>query len=163
MGFQERTIADHKERLNKVLAYIQENLDGPLSLETLSRVACFSPFHFHRVFAANIGEPLNAYIRRLRLEKAAFDLCHSEETITQIALSVGYETAAAFTKAFKQYFGKNPSEFKKNLPSFQEMVDSIKQNWEQLNLSPPKFSPPFDIKRALFREEIPATIPIRRE
>lgn len=114
MSFREETIKDHKERLNRVLVYIQENIGHSLSLETLSDIACFSPFHFHRLFTAYVGETLNDYIRRSRLERAALKLCHSEESITSIALSAGYETPASFTKAFRLHFGKNPTEFKKD-------------------------------------------------
>lgn len=106
------TVRDHRERINRVLLHIQENLDGPLSLDALASVACFSPFHFHRLFAAYVGESLSGYIRRLRLERAAMTLQHSKGQITSIALDAGYETPAAFTKAFKHHFGKPPSEFK---------------------------------------------------
>ncbi len=114
MPFREETVKDHKERLNRVLIHIQENIDKPLSLETLADVACFSPFHFHRIFAAYVGETLKDYIRRTRLEWAAMKLCQTERPITDIALAIGYETPAAFTKAFGQHFGKNPTEFKKS-------------------------------------------------
>lgn len=114
MPFRETTITDHKERLNRVLIHIQENIDKPLSLETLADVACFSPFHFHRLFAAYVGETLNDYIRRTRLEWAAMKLCQTERPITDIALATGYETPAAFTKAFSQHFRKTPTEFKKS-------------------------------------------------
>ena len=57
-----------------MLIHIQENIDKPLSLEALADVACFSPFHFHRIFAAYVGETLNDYIRRTRLEWAAMKL-----------------------------------------------------------------------------------------
>lgn len=114
MPSRETTIIDHKERINRVLIHIQENIDKPLSLETLADVACFSPFHFHRLFAAYIGETLNDYIRRTRLEWAAMRFCQTERPITDIALATGYETPAAFTKAFSQHFGKNPTQFKKS-------------------------------------------------
>ena len=114
MPSREETIKYHRERLNRVLVYIQENSEHSPSLETLADIACFSPFHFHRLFAAYIGETLNDYIRRIRLEHAALRLCHSEESITSIALSAGYETPASFTKAFRLRFGKNPTEFKRD-------------------------------------------------
>jgi AraC family transcriptional regulator len=107
------TVNDHRERLNRVLVHIQENIDRPLSLAPLAAVANFSPFHFHRIFSAYIGESLHEHIRRVRLEKAAQKLSLSPGPITEIALAAGYETPAAFTKAFKQFFGKNPTEFTK--------------------------------------------------
>jgi transcriptional regulator GlxA family with amidase domain len=60
------TQRDYKQRLLRVLVYIQQNLDGPLELEELARVACFSPYHFHRIFTGMIGESVKAHIRRLR-------------------------------------------------------------------------------------------------
>ncbi len=110
---REDTITDYDERMNRVLAYIQQNLDQSLSLETIAAQACFSPFHFHRIFSAYVNETLNGYVRRLRLESAAARLCHSHGSITEIALSAGYETPGAFSKAFKQHFGMNPSGFRK--------------------------------------------------
>lgn len=114
MPSREETVKDHKERLNRVLIYIQENIDKPLPLDALANIACFSPFHFHRLFAAYVGETLNDYIRRTRLEWAAMKLRQTERAITDIALTCGYETPAAFTKAFSQNFGKNPTEFRKS-------------------------------------------------
>ncbi len=111
MASREATIADHRERL-RVLVHIEEHMDRPLKLKELASLACFSPFHFHRIFAACVGETINEYIRRIRLEKAAIKLVHSSEPITSVALAGGYETPAAFTKAFRQHFGQNPTDFK---------------------------------------------------
>ena len=61
----------NRERVNRVIFHVERHLGEPLHLEELARVACFSPFHFHRIFAAFTGEPLAAFIRRLRLERAA--------------------------------------------------------------------------------------------
>lgn len=113
MPSRDKTITDHKERINRVLLYIQENIAGPLSLKTLSDVACFSSFHFHRLFQAHVGETLSGYIRRIRLERAALRLSHTKEPVTSIALAAGYETPGAFAKAFRQHFGKTPSEYKR--------------------------------------------------
>lgn len=107
--------ADYQEALSKVLSYIQENLDLPLTLEGLAQIAAFSPFHFHRTFSAYLGEPVKSYIRRLRLEKAAEALRQTEESVTSIALSVGYQTVAAFERSFKKYFGVNPTEYLRSL------------------------------------------------
>jgi len=113
MPSRDKTISDQKERINRVLLYISENISGPLSLETLSEVACFSMFHFHRLFHAHVGETLNGYVRRVRLERAALRLSHTKESVTDISLSAGYETPAAFAKAFRLHFGKTPSEYKR--------------------------------------------------
>ena len=107
------TLNDHSERILRVLVHIQCNLDHELSLESLAGVACFSPFHFHRVFAALVGESVMAHIRRLRLERAAQRLLSTKATVLQIALDAGYETHEAFTRAFKVTLGKSPSAFRR--------------------------------------------------
>jgi AraC family transcriptional regulator len=61
----------YHDRVNRVLDYIAEHLDGELSLARLSGIGCFSPFHFHRIFQGVTGETLNNHVRRVRLERAA--------------------------------------------------------------------------------------------
>lgn len=103
----------YRERINRVIFHIEAHLGEPLVLEDLARVACFSPFHFHRVFAAFTGEPLAAFIRRLRLERAAQQLLHLDAPVTEIALAAGYETPAAFTRAFSACLGITPTAYRR--------------------------------------------------
>lgn len=107
------TVSDHSQRILRVLIHIQRNLDEEHTLDSLAGVACFSPFHFHRVFAAYVGESVMAHIRRLRLEKAALKLQRSKESVIRVALDTGYETHEAFTRAFKSAMGMSPSSFRK--------------------------------------------------
>jgi DNA gyrase inhibitor GyrI/AraC-like DNA-binding protein len=107
-------------RIDRVLDYIAENLDGDLSLAKLARVACFSAFHFHRIFHSLTGETLNNHVRRIRLERAAALMKASPEArITDIALDAGFVGLAEFSRAFKNHFGFNASAWdrKKALPN----------------------------------------------
>jgi len=113
MSHRNDTVVDYQERIVKALVYLQEHMDEPVSLEELAKVACFSPFHFHRIFSAFVGETMFQYTRRIRLERAAHWLVNSSKTITEIALDSGYKTPAAFGKAFQKQFQKNPTQFKK--------------------------------------------------
>ena len=97
----ETTWNDYQQRILRVLTHIQEHLDEALELEELARVACFSSFHFHRVFAAMTGETIADHVRRLRLERAAMELRSGAKQVIQVALDAGYEAHAAFTRAFK--------------------------------------------------------------
>ena len=63
--------AEYERRMHRVLAHIDEHLEEPLDLPRLAEVACFSPFHFHRLFSAWMGETFGDYLRRRRLEVAA--------------------------------------------------------------------------------------------
>jgi AraC family transcriptional regulator len=109
---REETLRDHRERLNRVLLYIQEHHGSKLTLEKLAEVACISPFHFHRIFAAHVGETVGRFVRRTRLETAAQRLLHTRREVTEVALDAGYETPGAFTGAFKRHFGCSPSTYR---------------------------------------------------
>ena len=101
-----------EEHLNHVKQYIREHIDEPLNREVLAAVAGFSVPHFHRIFTARIGENITSYIRRVRMERAGRKLRMGAVDITEVALAAGYDTHAAFSKAFKQHFGLSPSEFR---------------------------------------------------
>jgi AraC family transcriptional regulator len=102
----------YKQRILQVQMYIQKNLDGDLSLKELARKSFFSEYHFHRIFRAVVGEPLKEHIRRLRLERAASNLKHTNNSIINIAFDAGYQTHEAFTRAFGSLFGCSPSDFR---------------------------------------------------
>jgi AraC family transcriptional regulator len=104
--------ANYHERILRVLLYIEQHLDAELTLEYLAGVACFSPWHFHRVFRGMTGEPVMEYIRRLRLEHAAQQLRRTDTPVTRIAFDAGYESHEAFTRAFRARFGAPPSEYR---------------------------------------------------
>jgi AraC family transcriptional regulator len=107
---------NHYERINQVKRYIREHMDEPLNREELAQLAGFSVPHFHRIFTAHVGENISAYVRRVRMERAAQQLLAQVVNITEIALTSGYETHSAFGKAFKQHFGLSPSEFRELNP-----------------------------------------------
>src|SRR3982750_273476 len=103
---------NYQERILKTLVYIQNHLNDELSLEKLSAVANFSPFHFHRFFLAYTSEPLQSYVRRLRLERAAKELAFTSLPITPIAEKASFQTAQSFHHAFKKMFNETPSLFR---------------------------------------------------
>ncbi len=107
------TVESYHERLNRVLVLLESRLDEPVSLEDLARAAHLSPYHFHRVFTGMVGEPVAAYQRRLRLQRAAQQLALGGRPVTDIALAAGYESHEAFTRAFKAAFGETPSAYRK--------------------------------------------------
>jgi len=104
--------AGYSERINTVRRFIREHIDEPLDREVLAAVAGFSIPHFHRIFTAYLGENIAGYVRRMRLERAGRKLRMGAVDISEVALAAGYDTHAAFGKAFKQQFGFSPSEFR---------------------------------------------------
>jgi AraC family transcriptional regulator len=102
-------------RMQRVLDHIDGHLDGDLDLETVSKVAAFSKFHFHRQFKAFFGLSLHRYVQLARMRQASKRLAREEgESVTEIALDAGYETPDAFARAFRQRFAQSPSDFRKS-------------------------------------------------
>ncbi len=112
-----RAAAEYSRRMNAVVDHIDRHLDRKLDLHTLAAVAHFSPFHFHRLFRALLGEALGDYLRRRRLEVAATRLrAQQRVTVLDIALGVGFGSAEAFTRAFRARFGCSPTQWRKSKP-----------------------------------------------
>ena len=103
---------DYVERVNRAIDHIVRNLAGPLSLEEVSRAAFFSPFHFHRIFKAIVGETLNQFVKRQRLERALYLMSHAPgRALTEVALDCGFASSSDFSCSFKQRYGVPPSLF----------------------------------------------------
>ena len=112
------TYNDYIQRINKVIAYINNHLDETLDLKTLANEAALSDFHFHRIFKALKGEAIGGYITRLRLEATARLLRYTALTIEEIAFNIGYETPASLSKAFKKQYGISPTEYRTNKDTY---------------------------------------------
>ncbi len=113
--------------MNKVIQHIEDSLDSEINIYKLSKIACYSEFHFHRLFRSYIGESVYAYRKRLLLERAIKHLLYSDENITQIAFNCGYENQSSFNKAFKGHFSYTPSQVRKqrlSIDTFKTKPDS---------------------------------------
>jgi len=103
----------YQQRIERVLQYIEANLDKSISLAEVAEVSHFSAYHFHRIFTGMMGETINEYITRRRLERAVNLLIFkTERSVTQIALECGFSSSANFSKAIKLHFGFSPSEIR---------------------------------------------------
>ena len=101
-------------RVNKVKKYIAENLENELPLSELAEIANFSPFHFQRVFKSIAEETPKQYIKRLRLEASAhFIVLNPGTSLLEVAIQNGFGSIEAFSRAFKNYYGLSPDNFRK--------------------------------------------------
>jgi AraC family transcriptional regulator len=100
------------EQIQKVLYYIEQNIESSFELESLARYAGYSKYHFCRIFKLYVGESVMDYIIRLRLERAQF-LVIQKSSLIDLSLDVGYKTPNGFNKAFRKTFGISPSQYKK--------------------------------------------------
>lgn len=106
-----RTQSEYLRRVDRALEYIDQHLDEAIRLDDVAAASHFSSYHFHRIFHGIVGETVNEYITRKRMEGAAKRLVYQQElSVTDIAELGGFSTSANFSKAFKQYFGVSPSD-----------------------------------------------------
>jgi AraC family transcriptional regulator len=102
-------------RMQRVLDYIDQHLDGDLDLETMSRVAAFSKFHFHRQFTAIFEMSVHRYVQLARMKRASHRLvAENAQSVTDIAMDAGYDAPDAFARAFRRRLGQSPSSFRKS-------------------------------------------------
>ncbi|MDO6567056.1 AraC family transcriptional regulator [Alteromonas sp. 1_MG-2023] len=102
--------SSHLKIINQVAQYIYDHSDKPISLDELASYTGFSKYHFNRMFFAVTGFQLGEYIQRKKLEKALYSIQNGNHNITDIALSVGYDSPSAFSRAFKKNFSCTPSD-----------------------------------------------------
>lgn len=109
---KEITVEDYRQRITRVMEHVVLNLDRDLSMDELADVACFSRYHFSRVFRGMVGESVWEWVRRQRMERAALLLRLSEQPVTRMAFELGFEAHEAFTRAFKARYGVAPRAYR---------------------------------------------------
>jgi AraC family transcriptional regulator len=97
---------------NRVADYLEEHLDGNVSLATLAELAQLSRFHFSRAFKQSFGVPPHRYLVRRRLERAKVLLADTDTSVTEIAMAVGYLDTSSFTTAFRKHTGLTPTRYR---------------------------------------------------
>jgi AraC family transcriptional regulator len=95
-------------QIARVRAFIEENLHGNIATRDLSAVAQLSLAHFSRSFKKAFGEPPHAYVIKRRLERACHSMVTTSESLTEIALSVGFSDQAHLCRLFRRAFGQSP-------------------------------------------------------
>src|SRR5579862_2920738 len=98
------TRQEYHGSLARLLAEVTQSPELFLDPEDLAAFFGFSNDHINRLFRDFFGEPARHFVRRLLLERAAYQLAHEECTITEAGLKAGYSSSEAFTKAFRKAF-----------------------------------------------------------
>lgn len=101
-----------KKFMEKLMAIIDANLEEPdFSVPFLSKELGMSKAVLYKKFNALVKVPIGEFIKSLRLKKAAFLLTHDKLNISEIAWKVGFNDRKYFSKEFKRFHGKSPSEY----------------------------------------------------
>lgn len=102
----------YAQRMEPVLAWLASHPDSTPDLYHLAELACLSPYHFHRIYRALLGETVNATMQRIRMHRAAVALAGSEDSMRVVASRAGYASDAAFNRAFGTFFGMPPGRYR---------------------------------------------------
>ncbi|HEX2946661.1 MAG TPA: AraC family transcriptional regulator [Clostridia bacterium] len=124
-------INEYQQKIDKVKAYIEDNLTDKLDLEKLAGISNFSKYHFSRVFAAIEGITPIEFLTKRRMERSAEYLKTTGKTVVEIASLCGFDTLSSFNAAFRKYFGKTPRELRKEFSN----NPSASRNNEEENTS----------------------------
>lgn len=122
-------------RINKAIDFIESNISENLNLDEVAEIANFSKFHFHRIFGAMVGETLNAYIKRIRMQRSASLLVGTAYSIAEICDMLGFNSQAAFARAFKDYYEISASEFRRIGLEEYSKISKTDSNINQLQLT----------------------------
>lgn len=144
-------MTDMIKRALKAISYIEDNLNDDIRLANVSESACYSHYHFLRIFHAITGITAGTYIRRRRLTKASEDLILAETRIIEIAQDAGFESQEAFSRAFKDMFGIPPAQFRKqkNTSMFRGQPAITETFLQHLQTRGITMEPYFETKEAL--------------
>ncbi|MHA2937816.1 AraC family transcriptional regulator [Vibrio sp. RC27] len=99
-------------KIQKGVDYIEDNLDKPLDLKSVSAHANMSHWHFQRIFKGLTNETLKSYVRSRRIANSMDSLYNKNLSILDVAIASGFESHEAYTRAFKKLFGYSPSEYR---------------------------------------------------
>jgi AraC family transcriptional regulator len=138
-------------RLKRVLDYMAERISDKITLEELAKVACFSTFHFARVFTLAVGVPPHRHLSRMRLESAMAALATSRLALSEIALKTGFSSQAGFNRAFRRATGMTPGEYRQRRTGMPSKTKSVSR-FESLPSQRPSKRLTAAVKERLFAE-----------
>ena len=106
-------MAKTSQRIKQAQEYIERHFKQDISVEDTARRAAMSVRNFSRRFQMAVGMPAVAYLARCRVEHAKELLAQPGATILQVALQCGFNNEAALRRAFKQYSGRTPMQYRR--------------------------------------------------
>jgi len=117
---------DQNRRLLRARDAMDRDFAAPLDVPALARVALMSPAHFSRRFRLAFGETPHRYLQRRRIERACAMLRDTEDTVTAIALAVGFDSFGTFSRTFTAIIGRPPTQYRANTDPFKAPVCFVK-------------------------------------
>lgn len=125
------TLETYRNRIMQVVDYIWNHLDGDMDINTLAEVACFSPYHFHRIYREMMHETVFQTVKRLRLHRAACLLTRTDDSVERIAKQINYSGAEAFTRAFAALYGDTPHHYRQERRQVYQDIQLLPTNLKE--------------------------------
>jgi AraC family transcriptional regulator len=107
---------DKINAVQRIQDYIEQHITEPITLHMLAKAAGYSPWHTSRIFKELTGKTPLAYLRTLRLSRAAVSLWDDNMRILDVALDFSFDSHEGFTRAFSEKFGMTPQNYRKKTP-----------------------------------------------
>lgn len=101
-----------REKMRQILSYVEEHYGERISIEDAAAVCYYSPSHFMKYFKQYMGIPFVQYLNDYRLARAWARLEETEESVTNIAQSCGFENLSYFNRMFKRRYGMTPGQMR---------------------------------------------------
>ncbi len=117
-----------KETINKIIDYIEKNLDKDLNLDKISEKSGYSKFHLNRMFFEETNMTIHKYIVKRRLTEAARKLVYSNMSILDVSFLYGYESQQAFTNAFSRFYKTSPLNYRLKREFYPLQKELIKES-----------------------------------
>lgn len=126
---------NHFRRISDAIKYIDENINEALTVEVIAERFAFSPYYFHRLFTAIVGQSMIAYVRSRRVAYACKMLNQTEKRVLEIALECGFDSAQSFSRTFKAVTGMSPVEYRNSniSPDIIPAIELVKRFTNRLN------------------------------
>src|SRR5215831_12050549 len=131
LQFQTRSVSRLAELTTWVISHLNENL----SLEKLAARACLCPRHFTRRFKQQFGTSPAAFVERLRIDEACHRLFNRDNSVEDIAASLGFKSAATFRRAFQRRLGIMPIDYRHRVARDRESVCRLSHNSQKEGFS----------------------------
>lgn len=115
VGLREVDMDKNKHLAKDILIYLQENFLLPLSLEEIAARFGYSKYSFSHLFNSYFRCSMTDYVNSMRARYAANQLMESDDSMIEVAMDSGFESLRTFYRAFKKYYGRTPSEYKRTM------------------------------------------------
>lgn len=104
---------ERHQSVERVIATLRDDVEHPFSLDDMADIACFSPYHFARLFRSVTGIPPGEFLAALRFERAKLLILTTDMPVTDVCFEVGYSSLGSFSTRFSELVGMSPASLRR--------------------------------------------------